>query len=381
LLIGLVAVGMSAAGCSSPQAAPPVAISSAPATPSATTAAGQRLATGGFCLVDLPAPWKQALVSGLIKHQPGESLIVKAVAPDGSLFADSFLDGSRSMVWLHHVGAERRMVMRLSNPEQQVFGAAFDGRWLVFSVFDQPILDSLWTMYAWDSSAGGNVRTISRSVRPGPFPYPSIYDGKAFWSQAVTAERSELHQFDLKSGIDRVINAGVPGYPFLYGRYVVWPEMVPGNATAPIDLQAADAATGQAVDLPPELKVPLARPSFENADANTFVWSTNNLATLKAWHNGDAAPTTIIAQAPSGSAIQWPQVARDLVTWDNGAAQFVADLRSGSYAQVTPEFGSILLAKDAMVVAFASAAPAKQHPVLESASLMPSKLPPLPTCK
>ena len=55
----------------------------------------------------------------------------------------------------------------------------------------------------------------------------------------------------------------MPGYPFLYGRYVVWPEMVPGNATAPIDLQAADAATGQPVDLPPELKVPLVRqPGF-----------------------------------------------------------------------------------------------------------------------
>jgi hypothetical protein len=111
------------------------------------------------------------------------------------------------------------------------------------------------------------------------------------------------------------------------------------------------------------------------------VWSTNNLATLKAWHNGDVAPTTIIAQAPSGKAIQWPQVAHDLVTWANGAAQFVADLRSGSYAQVTPEAGSILLTRDGMVVQFMSATGAKQHPIFESALLMPSKLPPLPTCK
>jgi hypothetical protein len=33
-------------------------------------------------------------------------------------------------------------------------------------------------------------------------------------------------------------------------------------------------------------------------------------------------------------------VAGDIVTWDTGNAQFALDLRSGGYAQITPEAGS-----------------------------------------
>ena len=346
-----------------------------------TTIPSMPTPSAGFCRVDLPDAWRQALASGLIKHQPDESLIVKAVMADGGgAFAESFVNGKHTVVALDPAGTSRRTVMTLSKPDQQVFGAAFDGHWLVLSVTDETTVDSPWTMYAWDASGAAAARRIGQSNQRGPFPYPLVYKGQAFWSQAISAERSELHRYDLSTATDRVIHTGTPNYPFQYAEMVVWPEMVVGDASAPATLLAADAATGQPTELPRSTNTYLAGAQYRNADADTFVWSSNDLATLEAWHGGDATPTTIIAQAPTGTHVQWPQVANELVSWDDSMAQFVADLRSGSYAQLTPEAGSVLLKGDAMVVQFAPSEKS-DHPVLSSALLRPSQLPPLPTCR
>src|SRR5262245_17618246 len=125
VVVGLVA---GVAGCS---AAPPGRVPSAPASSGASRSSGS--SAREFCEVALPEAWRSALADGRITHAAGESLVVNAVADDGSsVFADSYHDGVREVVWLR--GARRTTVMRLADPDQQVFGAAFDGRWLVFSV-------------------------------------------------------------------------------------------------------------------------------------------------------------------------------------------------------------------------------------------------------
>jgi len=86
-----------------------------------------------------------------------------------------------------------------------------------------------------------------------------------------------------------------------------------------------------------------------------------------------------VRDTPQGQIVQWPQVGGPLVTWDNGATQFVADLRGGSYAQLTPEFGSTKLFADALVVTYAPTGKST-HPILDSTLIRPSQLPPLPAC-
>src|SRR5262249_42681368 len=156
---------------------------------------------------------------------------------------DSTMPGLRALVWMR--GTQRTTVLRLPDDTHQVFGAQFDGRWLVFSVLDQPNLDSTWTMYAWDSSAGGTPRQLARSSVHAPYAYPLVLAGQAFWTVAVSAGQTQLHMSNLSRGTDRVIRSGVPGYPFRFGPLVVWPEMPPGGEK--IELAAASAETGEPV--------------------------------------------------------------------------------------------------------------------------------------
>jgi hypothetical protein len=375
LLFCVVALVAGLPGCSS---APPGPAPSSPA-PSTSTASPGPTATAAardFCLVALPTAWRTALSNGRIAHAADESLVIDAVAEDGSsVFGDSYRGGVREVVWLR--GDRRSAVMRLPDPDQQVFGVAFDGRWLVFSVWDRPELNTPWTMYAWDSSTGGRPRQLGRATVPGPYPYPIVYNGRAFWTLPVGAQVAQVHMTDLGTGTDRVIRSGWAGYPFRFGSLVVWPETT--AQTTAIKLRAASIRAGDPAGLPTELSEPLSRPLFVNGDADAYVWSTNNLATLRVWRSGTPSPITIITMAPLGQYLQWPQVGGPLVTWDNGTAQYVADLRTGSYAQITPEAGATKLSGDALVVTYAPSGKAS-HAVLDSTLVRPSRLPALPTC-
>lgn len=380
--VALTALALCVAGCAPAhsRAASPASGRPSVASPGPGPSSPGPSAPAEFCRVDLPAAWRSALAAGHLAHGPAEAAVPQAVAPDGrSVFVDSYVDGVRAVVWLRDGGQHRQTVMRLANDVQQVIGADFDGRWLVFSVSDEPILDSPWTLYAWDSATGGPVRRLGRATVPGPFAYPVAVSGKAFWTTAVDDHRSLLHLADLATGVQQVVRDGVPGYPFHYGDLVVWPEMAPG--TDPITLRAADPATGQPVPLPRELDVPLARPAFENGDAGAFVWSDQDLKRLRVWRRGETGPVTILDRAPIGTYLQWPRVAGDIVSWDDGTAMFAADLRSGAYVQLTPQNGLTLLSAGALLVTYAPTGPKSSHAVLDSTLVPLRDLPPLPGCR
>jgi hypothetical protein len=361
------------AGLSGCSAAPPGPAPSG--SPSSAVTGSPVPVPDEFCAVALPQAWQDALSRGRIPHATDESLVVRAVSDDGSsLFADSYRAGKREMVWLRE--GQRTTVMRLSDPVQQVFGAAFDGRWLVFSIWDEPELNTPWTMYAWDSTASTVPRALGRATGPGVYPYPAVYNGRTFWTLARQPHSSEAHVTDLASGRDRVVASGWIDYPFRFGSIVAWPELSTENMT--VSLKAVDIATGEPATLPAELRTPLTRPLFVNGDADTYVWSANDGTRLRAWRAGAADAVTIFA-APQGQYLQWPQVGGPLVTWDNGAAQFVADLRTGSYARLTPEFGTTKLSGDALIVTYAPTGKSA-NPVLDSTLIRPSQLPALPSC-
>ncbi len=373
-LMCVIAMAAGLTGCSGTPGATPSGPPSSGGSPTSSSTAGPD--GRAFCLVVLPAAWSAALTAGRIAHAADESLVINAVAEDGSsAFADSYRAGVRELVWLR--GDRRTTVMRMGDPDQQVFGAAFDGRWLVYSIWDRPELRTSWTMYAWDSSAGRAPRVLGRATVPGAFPYPIVYNGRAFWTLPVGEQAAEVHTTDLATGSDRVIGSGWAGYPFRFGSLAVWPEMA--TQSMAIEVRAASIRTGDPAALPTELSDPLTRPLFQNGDADTYVWSTDDLATLRAWRSGAASPLTIIARAPTGQYLQWPRVGGPLVTWDNGLAQYVADLRSGSYAQITPEGGVTLLSRDALVVTYAPSGKSS-HGILDSTLIRPSLLPPLASC-
>jgi hypothetical protein len=368
----LLAAGLvGTAGLSACQREQPRALPSDTAPVSTTAVASPAPGRDHFCRVGLPGSWQTALTGGAIPHAADEMLVVKAVSADGSsVFADSRQGGVRELVWLHR--GQRTVVTRLPDTDHEVFGAAFDGRWLAFSVWDEPVLESPWTMYAWDSQAGGVPRQLGRTEVGGE-PYPLVYNGHAFWTLSVAEQRSEVHMTDLAKGQDRVLDTGRDDYPFRYGSLIVWTQ----RTASAVQLKAASITTGEPAALPVELQEPLSVPLFVNGDGDTYVWVGDNLFTLRVWRTGSTDALTVVKADALGEYLQWPQVGGPLVTWDNGSAQFVADLRSGSYAQLTPWAGATLLSGDALVVTYA---PASKGTVVDSTLIRPSQLPALPTC-
>lgn len=366
LLSAIVLLHVSA--CTSGAAATPAAPrrSDAP-TPSAP-------ATAGFCKVDLPAGWRQALTAGRVERRDDEALQIVAAA-GGTLFADSFLDGARSVVRIR--GGERTTVLRLADEDAQVSDAAFDGRWLVFSVQEQPGAGGAAGFYAWDSTAGRPAHSIGRSSADGgPAPGVVLLHGHAFWTAAVSGTASRLHMTDLATGRDSVLRDGTPGGPFRFGDLVGWTETDPRDGG--VLLAAADAGTGAAVPLPPELAGPVALPAVVNGDEQSFVWTAGQRL-LRVWRKGAPAPTTVMARPPAGSRVEWPSITGDLVGWDDGDAMLVADLRSRSYTQVTPAAGSVA-ARDGYLIVGSASADKARHPIHDWAVVRSADLPPLPGC-
>jgi hypothetical protein len=334
-----------------------------------------RLVSGPYCEVSLPDSWKTALTAGAIPHAADESLYAKAVSSDGSsVFAESTQGNVRELVWLH--SGTRTVVTQLPDITHEVFGAAFDGRWLAFTVWDEPTLYSPWTIYGWDSQAGGVPRQLGRAEFAGE-PYPIVYNGRAYWTRSVADKSSEVHMTDLASGQDRVIDTGWDGYPFRYGSLVVWIQ----RADAGMQLKAADLGTGQPAALPAELQEPLSQGDFANGDEATYVSTTyvatmDSSGTLQVRRAGSTKAVTVV-KAAAGEDLQWPKVGGSWVTWDTGKAQFIADLRTGSYAQLTPQYGGTVLSGNGLVVMYA---PAGTSTVVDSTLVDLSKLPDLPAC-
>jgi hypothetical protein len=141
-----------------------------PATPDGTAApAPSGLASpapAGYCRVELPSSWQAAFDAGRFPHAPDEDPSVELTAPDGSMLVHYGRRGSRHEVRWLPAGGEPILVQAFG-PEQQeaqVLGAAFDGRYVAYSVtWSLRLFESPWTLYVWDSQQPGEPLEIARS--------------------------------------------------------------------------------------------------------------------------------------------------------------------------------------------------------------------------
>ncbi|GAA3521674.1 hypothetical protein [Actinocatenispora rupis] len=350
---------------------------SASAAPSATATPG--VPGPDFCAVSLPAAWRQHLTAGRIPVRPGESLTVHAVGDDGSTaVADSRLGDTRTVLFLR--GGSRQDVLRMAG-QDQLYGAGFDGRYLVFSVSHDPADLAAWTLYAWDSTTAAPPRMLARNAvddaghpAPGPMLYPVISDGVAAWTAGRPDGTTELHRYTLLTGDDQVVRAGHPGTPFLFGGDLVWPESPKPDALTA--LHAVAMETGTPAALPGALAA-VRGPAFIAGTGDAAAWVDADVHSLWVWRPTWPRPVRALRVA-EGRNLQWVRVAGDLVTWDDGTAQFGADLRTGSYAQLTPRYGYTVADGDALAVGYAPAS--KTDDGAPPTLVRVSDLPPLPGC-
>jgi hypothetical protein len=344
----------------------------------------------GFCSTPLPESWQAALDAGTVPHEDGEQALVKLVAPDGSLLVQSTMPGRRNELRWFPAGGTAPTVVHdfgLDNPEWQVLGASFDGRYLAYSVTHSfRLFSSDWTLYVWDSQAGGEPSKIAESPHGAndepiarPLNYPVAYDGQVVWVQPTgdQPEQTALYRYQVEDGSREVLHAGHPWFPFRMGSLLVWPESPAEGALT--RLRAVSLDTGRPASLPGPLS-DIEGPAFINADEDTVAWTDPEMTELWVWRTGWPAPVRVLRDTEV--PVEWLQVAGEIVAWNHRErGQFALDLRSGGYSQLTPEWGSTRSGGSFLMVGYApDLSGDKDSPVSEQTVVDTRKLPPLPAC-
>jgi hypothetical protein len=362
------------------------ALSCAPA-PRAGEGHGPPAPPAAFCPVELPAAWQDAIKVGAVQRREGELLRIVAGGADGaSLFAESTIPqgGIAELVWLRDRGRVRRVIRSLDHAAgEQVLGAAFDGRYLVFSVLGTRSDFDHWTLYAWQVPGSEPAFEIARAaqdaggrVLAGPLAFPVVHEGRAAWTQVEPGEVASVHLYDLARRRDRVVRRGQVDRPFRMGSLVVWPESDTPGALS--HLEAAWFATGRRAELPPTVRSAVVGAAFVQASDDALVWVTATMQELYVWRPGWGGPTRVLG-SPKDRPLQWPHVAGEIVTWDDSTAQFALDLRTGAYARVTPRWGATDAFGPYLEIGFPPPQLVPDAPA-NDAVLDTRALPPLPGC-
>lgn len=382
VLLGLLIVGgtfgcsqQSTSGGPSPTTSPtPVASSPAP------SASSER--AGPFCLVDLPTEWRDAFSRAAIPFPEGDRFVPAAVAPDGSLaFGDLFSTSWSGVVGVSPQGGITKISEFTDPANDQISGADFDGRWLVWSEVHSPSDWNDWDLKAWDSSTG-QVKIITTTPRvdgrpvPGPFILPVTSNGYAAWVQASRSGQGEVHLHSLADDRDTVLGSGKATQPVAFwGSSVAWAETdVPGQSG---HLVMANVPTGSPVDVPEPLASVKHWGSSFVGTSSLVAW--DDAKSLWVWRPGERNAHQVFT-AEIGDYVEFVAIAGDLVTWGGVKNQWAADLRSNSITKIT-QFGWRYAKNNALLLS-QPIGPQKDTPSPQSMTAIvdATKLPPLPRC-
>ena len=341
------------AGCAGPAANPP------PTEPKATPPTAAAPQATKFCKVDLPESWRSALTAGTLHTDPGVGEYVVAASDDATqTFVQVTRTGARTLDFVTTGGRTTVMTLGVND---EVVESSFDGRWLVFAVAHNPANLSLWSLYVWDSQTRAAPKRIVDNTTDAPLIRPVAQHGKAAW----LGNGGQLHFYDLAGGKDTVLADAHATTVFFTNSWLVWP----GSDGR---LRAIDAAAGTPVTLPAALTAETSLP-YVTGGGDTIVWTNGN--TLVGWRNGWTAPRQLITL--DKGLIQWPHVGGDLVSFGDTMAYFVADIRGGSYVQVTPQAGDARALPGGLIVQYYSGDKTKPG---QPSAVGIAKLPALPAC-
>jgi hypothetical protein len=298
-----------------------------------------------FCAVANPAALTEAEASGAITTTAGETLVPVAVDPGASSFFA--MDGKgvqnlKTLIWTRDHGRTKQTVFTLSAAYAGYGVVSFDGRWLIFMANHSQQLTGAWDLYAWDSlgTAAPHIIASDPGTAPNaPIEWPQVNSGKATWIQGLPDGTQQVHLYNFTTGQQKIVHTGHLGTSLIAGDLLVWTEALQANG--PITLAAASSTTGAPTQLPAPLTHAQTAPASIATDGTVWAWTSADYRTLYAWRPGAPAPITI-QTADQGDAIDSLGVSGDVVTWTNSTATFAADLTTGSYTQVTKQYGSAL---------------------------------------
>ena len=266
-------------------------------------------------------------------------------ASDGTTFAVSTTKAHHTFVWRR--GSEQGVVqdLGLDHPEWQVLGATWDGRQLAYRVDHSFSNFEDFSLYVWDSQGSGPPVEVAHGepddagdLMQTPFVDPVLADGWLYWTQTRDADpdHTVLSGYRLSDGRTERLSTGYGRAPVRFGSMLVWADSDgPGQTSS---LRALDLATHQPTAVPAAL-TGVRGPYYLAGDADTLAWMGGTKGRqVEVWRVGWPRPRLLVDRA---SSPQLPRIAGDVVVFAADDAVYAADLRSWSYARVTPSYGGI----------------------------------------
>jgi hypothetical protein len=295
------------------------------------------------------------------------------------------LKGSVAHLEVGAPGGKQQFIANIANTQAGGFlaSADFDGRWVVYVLtYDQQVANP-WAIYAWDSQSAAAPHKIASSrlgSSAAPDPQAEVYQGKTNWIAGVATQGiREIHLFDLASNHDKLVTKGFVGAPSFVDGLLVWPESEVGSLSqTPVKLKAYDIVSSTMSNLTDALKAVQNDLNFVS-DGRTSAWTDKSLHQLSVWQTGWLAPREIFYAGPGGEWVGSLNIAGRFVTW-TGNATYAADLGSGSYVKLTPEYGSSIAEGNRFTFVYNTTPAKSQYIPNVSVVLDVSKLPPLPAC-
>lgn len=328
---------------------------------------------GTLCQTPLPTDWASSLAKSTVTS--GARISVAPVTALGDKIVVRVSSGSSSWVE-ERSGSTARRVMTL-NDVNDVYQAEYTGNDLVLYAFDDPNLDSPFTLFYW-SSKTGNVTKISTSARDPhgrpiatPFIRPLVVGPYVYWSQTLSSDpaRTVTFRYDTTNGAKLQASPNFGLTPVALGSDMLLQPVVDD----PRGLRYFKALR---LDLSPaDLPAALAGVSGVNSvasDGTTVVWTIGS--DIEYWRAGWSAPRLLRTTI---GPLWETTVSGDIATFSSTARTVVVDLRSGAWTPVTTEYGSSWAANGWLMV---GDPPAVKGATTDSHLVKIASLSPLPSC-
>jgi hypothetical protein len=326
-----------------------------------------------LCQTPLPTDWASSLATSTVAR--GAGISVAPVTALGDKVVVRVSSGSSSWVE-ERSGSRARRVMTLTDVND-VYQAEYVGNDLVLYAFDNPDLDSPFTLFHWSSKTGG-VTKIGASARDPqgrsiatPFIRPLVVGPYVYWSQTLSSDpaRTVTFRYDTTSGANLQASANFGLTPVALGSDMLLQPVVD-------DPRGQRYFKALRLDLSPaDLPAALAGVTGVNSvasDGTTVVWTTGS--DFEYWRQGWSAPRLL---RTTFGPLWETTVSGDIATFSSTARTVVVDLRSGAWTPVTTEYGSSSAVNGWLIV---GDPPAVKGASPDSHLVKIASLSPLPSC-
>jgi hypothetical protein len=287
---------------------------------------------------------KQALQSS-VPQSPGAVLDTFGLSPDGqTMYGALWTAGFAGMVAINTATWTIRAAPAFSSRKDWVISSG-EGPWLTWEEFYSHTNWSDFTVFAWNSVTG-QLRTLGHSLPgsggmwPSPYWYPAVSGQYAAWAVGDGPGLvDKVILANLATGRQRVVYQGHALAPFFDGSLVVWPQST--RAQGVTTLHAVSVTSGKPAALPPALLGVHATFNIVTSDGRTAYIVPPSYSQLY-YSPSPSQPAHVILTLPPNVQFSSVEMGPGWLAWTTSNATYVASTKTGTYVQVTPEFGSAM---------------------------------------